>query len=126
MYQQQTRKLQKNPAVSMPLDLNKGTSKDIPNPFIIPGLKKIKVQSQLVDTYSFENFVEGDCNRLARSAGFAVAEKPGKTAFNPLLIYSDVGLGKTHLAHAIGIQAKTTILTLQYYMFQQNNLLDNI
>ena len=95
-----------NPLVSMPIDLNKGTSKEIPNPFVIPGLKKIKVNSQLVENYSFENFVEGDCNRLARSAGYAVAENPGKTAFNPLYLYSNVGLGKTHLAHAIGIQVK--------------------
>jgi chromosomal replication initiator protein len=95
-----------NPMVNMPIDLNKGKSRDIPNPFIIPGLKKIKVQSQLVDIYSFENFVEGDCNRLARSAGYAVAENPGKTSFNPLYLYSNVGLGKTHLAHAIGLQVK--------------------
>jgi chromosomal replication initiator protein len=100
------RKDTKNPAVSMPIDLNKGKSRDIPNPFIIPGLKKLKVQSQLVDSYSFENFVEGDCNRLARSAGYAVAENPGRTAFNPLYLYSNVGLGKTHLAHAIGLQVK--------------------
>jgi chromosomal replication initiator protein len=100
------RKALSNPPVSMPIDLNRGTSKEIPNPFVIPGLKKIKVNSQLVENYSFENFVEGDCNRLARSAGFAVAENPGKTAFNPLYLYSNVGLGKTHLAHAIGIQVK--------------------
>ena len=62
-----------NQPVSMPIDLNRGTSKEIPNPFIIPGLKKIKVNSQLIESYSFENFIEGDCNRLARSAGFAVA-----------------------------------------------------
>ncbi|MBI9035250.1 MAG: chromosomal replication initiator protein DnaA [Bacteroidales bacterium] len=96
----------KNPSVAMPIDLNRGKSKEIPNPFIIPGLKKINVQSQLVDSYSFDNFIEGDCNRLARSAGFAVANNPGKTAFNPLFIYSPVGLGKTHLIHAIGIQVK--------------------
>ncbi|MFU8842862.1 MAG: chromosomal replication initiator protein DnaA [Bacteroidales bacterium] len=95
-----------NPSVNMPIDLNKGSTKDIPNPFIIPGLKKIKVNSQLNENYSFDNFIEGDCNRLARSAGFAVANNPGKTAFNPLLIYSNVGLGKTHLAHAIGIEVK--------------------
>ena len=68
-----------NPAVNMPIDLNKGSSKDIPNPFIIPGLKKIKVNSQLNENYSFENFIEGDCNRLARSAGYAFASNPGKT-----------------------------------------------
>ncbi len=95
-----------NPAVAMPIDINKNSSKDIPNPFIIPGLKKVKIHSQLNDSYSFDNFIEGDCNRLARSAGFAVAENPGKTAFNPLLLYSSVGLGKTHLSHAIGIQVK--------------------
>ena len=95
-----------NPSVSMPIDLNRGNSKEIPNPFIIPGLKKIRVNSQLIESYSFENFVEGDCNRLARSAGYAVANNPGKTSFNPLLIYSGTGLGKTHLSHAIGLQVK--------------------
>jgi chromosomal replication initiator protein len=93
----------KNPSVSMPIDLNNNS---IRNPFIIPGLKKVNVESQLNPNYSFDTFVEGDCNRLARSAGFAVANKPGGTAFNPLLIYGGVGLGKTHLAHSIGIQIK--------------------
>lgn len=100
------RKATQNNQVSMPLDLNKGKTREIPNPFIIPGLKKLKVESQLVETYSFDNFIEGECNRLARSAGWAIAENPGKTAFNPLLVYSNVGLGKTHLAHAIGLQVK--------------------
>jgi chromosomal replication initiator protein len=100
-------KATQNPSIAMPIDLNKGRSKEIPNPFIIPGLRKIKVQSQLVESYSFDSFIEGDCNRLARSAGYAVAEKPGETSFNPLFIYSNVGLGKTHLAHAVGIQVKT-------------------
>ena len=93
----------KNPAVNLPIDV---ANSPIKNPFIIPGLKKIKVESHLNPNYSFENFIEGDCNRLARSAGFAVANKPGGTAFNPLLIYGGVGLGKTHLAHAIGIEIK--------------------
>ena len=100
------KKATQNNQVSMPLDLNKGKTRDIPHPFIIPGLKKLKVESQLVDTYSFDNFIEGECNRLARSAGWAISENPGKTAFNPLLVYSGVGLGKTHLAHAIGLQVK--------------------
>lgn len=93
----------RNPSVSMPIDLNNNT---IRNPFIIPGLKKVNVESQLNPNYSFDNFIEGDCNRLARSASFAVSNKPGGTAFNPLLIYGGVGLGKTHLSHAIGIQIK--------------------
>ena len=93
----------KNKAVNVPLDMNET---QIKNPFIIPGIKKINIDSNLNPNYSFDNFIEGDCNRLARSAGFAVANKPGGTAFNPLLIYGGVGLGKTHLAHAIGIEIK--------------------
>lgn len=77
-------------------------AKSIKNPFVIPGIRKLKVDPQLNPTYTFDSFIEGDCNRLARSAGLAVAKKPGKTAFNPLVIFGDVGLGKTHLAHAIG------------------------
>jgi chromosomal replication initiator protein len=106
-YPSNDKRATKNNPVSMPIDITKSGERDILNPFIIPGLKKIKVESQLVETYSFENFIEGDCNRLARSAGWAIAENPGKTAFNPLLIYSSVGLGKTHLAHAIGLQVKS-------------------
>jgi chromosomal replication initiator protein len=93
----------KNPSVSMPIDIN---NSQIRNPFIIPGLKKVTVESQLNPNYSFDNFVEGDCNRLARSAGFAVSQKPGGTAFNPLLIYGTNGVGKNHLAQAIGIEIK--------------------
>ncbi len=95
----------KNPSVTPPYDMQR-ESKDIPNPFVIPGIKKVKVNSNLVSSNSFDNFVEGDCNRLARSAGYAVAENPGKTSFNPLFLYSPTGLGKTHLAQAIGIQVK--------------------
>ncbi len=94
----------KNEPISMPIDISK--DKTIRNPFIIPGLKKVNVESQLNPNYSFANFIEGDCNRLARSAGFAVANNPGGTAFNPLFIYGGTGLGKSHLAHAIGIETK--------------------
>ena len=94
----------KNSPVSVPVNV----SSTIRNPFIIPGLKKVNVESQLNPNYTFENFVEGDCNRLARSAGYAVAGKPGGSAFNPLLIYGGVGMGKTHLAHAIGIEIKNS------------------
>jgi chromosomal replication initiator protein len=78
----------------------------IKNPFIIPGIQKLQIDPQLKADNTFENFVEGDCNRLARSAGFAVAQNPGGTAFNPLMIYGNSGLGKTHLAQAIGIEVK--------------------
>ncbi|MEL4308772.1 chromosomal replication initiator protein DnaA [Joostella sp. CR20] len=79
---------------------------ELKNPFVIPGIRNIKIESQLNPNYSFDNFLEGDSNRLARSAGLAVANKPGGTSFNPLLIFGGVGLGKTHLAHAIGVEIK--------------------
>lgn len=92
-----------NRPVTAPLQI--GNDK-IHNPFVIPGLKKIDVNSNLNPSYTFDNFVEGDCNHLARSAGYAVANKPGGTSFNPLLLYGGVGLGKTHLVNAIGIEIK--------------------
>ncbi|GHV00300.1 chromosomal replication initiator protein DnaA [Bacteroidia bacterium] len=79
---------------------------NIENPFVIPGIRKLIIDPQLNPKYTLETFVEGDCNRLARSAGKAVAIDPGKTAFNPLYIFGDSGLGKTHLAHAIGMEAR--------------------
>ena len=81
-------------------------SPELKNPFVIPGIRNIKIESQLNPSYNFENFLEGDSNRLARSAGMAVANKPGGTSFNPLLVFGGVGLGKTHLAHAIGVEIK--------------------
>jgi chromosomal replication initiator protein len=75
---------------------------EITNPFVIPGIKKVKVEPQLNPKYTFENFIEGDCNKLARSAGIEIASKPGITSFNPLFIFGETGLGKTHLSHAIG------------------------
>jgi len=93
----------KNNPVSVPINIEENT---IRNPFIFPGIKKMNIDPRLNAEYSFDNFVEGECNRLARSAGFAVANNPGGTAFNPLLIYGDSGLGKTHLAQAIGIEIK--------------------
>ena len=76
------------------------------NPFVIPGLKKLQIDSQLNEHYTFDNFVEGECNRLARLAGLEIAKTPGKASFNPLVIYSGTGLGKTHLCHAIGLETK--------------------
>ncbi|MFI1745867.1 chromosomal replication initiator protein DnaA [Thalassobellus sediminis] len=93
----------KSQNVDIPLN-NKNP--ELRNPFVIPGIRNVKIESQLNPNYSFDNFLEGDSNRLARSAGLAVAAKPGGTSFNPLLIFGGVGLGKTHLAHAIGVDIK--------------------
>ncbi|MEQ9105186.1 MAG: chromosomal replication initiator protein DnaA [Rhodothermales bacterium] len=78
------------------------TDGGISNPFVIPGIRKVQVDSQLNANYTFDRFIEGDCNRLARSASLAIAQQPGSTSFNPFLLYGGVGLGKTHLIQAIG------------------------
>lgn len=76
------------------------------SPFQFRTLNPQTVNSRLNSSYRFDNFVEGDCNRLARSAGVAVAKKPGVTSFNPLMLYGGVGVGKTHLVQAIGNEIK--------------------
>ena len=62
--------------------------------------------SQLNTFYTFDSFVAGEPNKLARTAGIAIASQPGYTAFNPLFVYGGSGVGKTHLANAIGNQVK--------------------
>jgi chromosomal replication initiator protein len=84
---------------------NRRTTNGLDNeysPFTYKALNPQTVNSRLNPNYTFDNFVEGDCNRLARSAGLAVAKKPGVTSFNPLMLYGGVGVGKTHLVQAIG------------------------
>ncbi|MDR2979264.1 MAG: chromosomal replication initiator protein DnaA [Bacteroidales bacterium] len=107
-----------------PIDIFNVSEKNLPDPFVLPGIKKHKISSNLIESFNFDNYVEGDCNRLARSAGWAIAREPGETAFNPFFIYSDVGLGKTHLAHAIGLQTKVnhpdkTVLYVNSDLFYQ-------
>lgn len=92
--------------VDVPMPEKIGES--VKNPFILPGLKKIFIDPQLNPSLNFSNYIEGSCNILARSAGLAVAAKPGGTAFNPLFIYGGTGLGKTHLCQAIGNQIRDT------------------
>ena len=62
--------------------------------------------TQLNSFYTFDSFVCGEPNKLARTAGVAIAKQPGSTAFNPLFIYGGSGVGKTHLANAIGNQTR--------------------
>ncbi len=65
------------------------------------------IRNNLNPRYTFENFIKGDCNQLARAAALAVANNPGGTSFNPLVLYGGTGLGKTHLMHALGNHAAT-------------------
>ncbi len=79
------------------------------SPFQLKDVDELYQQSQLNPNYTFDSYIEGDCNRLARSAGYAVAQKPGVTSFNPLMLYGGVGLGKTHLVQAIGNEIKSNL-----------------
>ena len=91
-----------NPNISLPKD----KIEKIDDPYIIPGIKGLTVNPNLNYNYSFDNLIEGDCNRLGRAAGLAIAENPGNTAYNPFFVYGGPGLGKTHLIQAIGIEIK--------------------
>ena len=64
------------------------------------------IDPQLNPSYNFNNLMEGNSNKLARTAGVSIANEPGKTIFNPLFVYGQSGVGKTHLANAIGVMAK--------------------
>ncbi|WP_194776528.1 chromosomal replication initiator protein DnaA [Pararhodonellum marinum] len=87
--------------------LQKSEQQESKSPFDMQSLHSdMLLQSNLNANYTFNTYIEGDCNRLARSAGFAVATKPGITSFNPLMVYGGVGLGKTHLVQAIGNEIK--------------------
>lgn len=91
------------------------------SPFSFKALNPQTVNSRLNAMYTFDNFVEGDCNRLARSAGVAVAKKPGVTSFNPLMLYGGVGVGKTHLVQAIGNEIKKNLPSKIVLYVDQND-----
>lgn len=74
-------------------------------PYIMPGISPGNINSNLNSRCNFANFIEGECNRLARAAGQRIAENPAEV-FNPMFIFGDSGLGKTHLSQAIGVEIK--------------------
>ncbi|MFI3267573.1 MAG: chromosomal replication initiator protein DnaA [Rikenellaceae bacterium] len=76
------------------------------NPFASQTVRKIVVDPQLNFDFTFDNYIQGECNYLARSAAQSISQSPGLTPYNPLFVYGDSGLGKTHLAQAIGIEVK--------------------
>jgi chromosomal replication initiator protein len=90
-----------NPNINIPL-----TKPGPVNPNILPGIKKVQVKSNLKSLYSFENFVVGKCNNIAAAAGKMIAGSPGNNPYNPIYIWGKPGMGKTHLAQAIGIEIK--------------------
>ena len=65
-----------------------------------------EIDPQLNPSHNFNSLIEGASNKLARTAGISIANEPGKTIFNPLFVYGQSGVGKTHLANAIGVMTK--------------------
>ena len=94
-----------NPPKQIQINFDKSESSML-NPFVLPGIKKINIESNLNESNCFENFVTGECNRVAYEAGVAIAKNPGKTSFNPMFIFSPTGMGKTHICQAIGLETK--------------------
>jgi len=90
--------------VSYSIVISNKSSDDIPSlidrPKVAP--QPFNKHTKLHNRYIFDNFIEGNGNQFAKAAAISVAENPGQTPFNPLLIYSSPGLGKTHLIQAIG------------------------
>lgn len=88
--------------VNKPVMINTQPSES-PSPFVYPGIHKVNINPRLNPNYCFANLVEGECNKMGITAGNSISAAPGKTPFNPLFIFGGPGLGKTHLAQAIGI-----------------------
>ena len=95
-----------NVPVNKAISVENFTRAGNPGPFVFPGVHRLKVDSQLNPTYCFENLIVGECNKMGFTAGESISTAPGKTAFNPLFLFGGPGLGKTHLAQAIGIAIK--------------------
>ena len=91
-----------NNAVSVPTYQPAGR----PSPFVFPGVQRLKINPRLNPEYCFANLVEGECNKLGVNAAENISRAPGKTPFNPLFLFGGPGLGKTHIAQAIGIAIK--------------------
>lgn len=79
------------------------------------------LDSRLNPSQTFDSFVQGEVNRMARTVALSAARNPGKTAFNPLFIYGGSGVGKTHLLNAIGNQAKALYPDKRVLYFSAND-----
>ena len=82
---------------------------DCRSPFALKNLGDASSTAYLNPNYTFEAFIEGACNQLAKSAAQAIAKKPGSTSFNPFMVYGGVGLGKTHVVQALGNALKANL-----------------
>jgi len=89
--------------VNKPVSINTYQPASNPGPFVFPGIQKVQINPRLNPVYSFSNLIKGECNKMGINAGISISDRPGKTPFNPLFIFGGPGLGKTHIAQAIGI-----------------------
>ena len=91
--------------VNRPVSIPTGGANN-PGAFVYPGLQRVQINPQLNPVYCFNNLIKGECNKMGINAGENIAMAPGRTAFNPLFLFGGPGLGKTHLAQAIGLSIK--------------------
>ncbi len=92
--------------VNKSVSVNTYPTNGSPSPFVFPGVAKIRINPRLNPVYSFMNLVEGECNKMGILAGHTISDSPGNTPFDPLFLFGGPGLGKTHLAQAIGLSIK--------------------
>ena len=105
--------------VNRPVSIETFSRGGNPGPFVFPGIQRVQINPQLNPIYCFENLIVGECNKMGFTAGESISAAPGKTAFNPLFLFGGPGLGKTHLAQAIGIAIKRRCPELVYITGQK-------
>ena len=82
------------------------TTRGNKSPTVLDAAVPQNLNPQLDPKKNFDNYIEGNSNKLPRTVGLSIAEHPGKSTFNPFFIYGPSGCGKTHLINAIGVQCK--------------------
>ena len=99
---------QGNTPTNNPVSVPMAQASGHPSPFVFPGTttQRVKINPRLNPVYCFGNLVQGECNKLGVNAGESISRAPGRTPFNPLFLFGGPGLGKTHIAQAIGIDIK--------------------
>ena len=88
------------------IEAPQATTRGNKSPTVLDAAVPQNLNPQLDPKKTFDNYIEGDSNKLPRTVGLSIAEHPGKSTFNPFFIYGPSGCGKTHLINAIGVQCK--------------------